>query len=152
MNRTMGSRFGMAAIACALACASPVFGQTSAPATGLGQAWPNAADVSTSPRWHVYVFRLHGIKYIQINDRNGIVRAAIGMAAGTSIVLPVGVDAQQVTTTTTTGAMTNAVSSVSETVYQDATMIITATPQSNGTMKFAVASICQDPYNCGGGG
>lgn len=146
MSRTMGSRIGMAAMACALACAAPAFGQTAAPATGLGQAWPNTTDVSASPHWHVYVFRLHGIKYVQINDRNGTVHAAIGTAGGTSIVLPVGVDAQNVKTTS------SAVAATSETVYHDATMAIMATPQSNGTTTFAVAAMCQDPYNCGGGG
>ncbi|MGC1551061.1 MAG: hypothetical protein WA777_21260, partial [Rhodanobacter sp.] len=41
------------------------------PSTGLGQAWPNAADVSLSPNFHAYIFSIGGIRYIQINDTNG---------------------------------------------------------------------------------
>lgn len=130
----------------ALCVASPIFGQTTEPTTGLGQAWPNAADVSMSPQWHVYIFKLHGIKYIQINDRQGVVHAAIATAGGTSVVLPMGTNAQQVATDTpATGASTSA-----QTVYQDATTSITTT-QSNGVTQFAVANLCQDPYNCGAG-
>ena len=131
----------------ALCIASPIFGQTTAPATGLGQAWPNAADVSASPNWHVYVFKLHGVKYIQVNDRNGTVKAAIATAGGTSIVLPMGTNAEQVVT----GAQATNVSAPAQTVYQDATTSVTAT-QSNGVTQFAVVAACQDPYNCGAGG
>ncbi len=36
----------------------PGFAVAAEPAsTGLGQAWPNATDVSLSPHYHVYVFR-----------------------------------------------------------------------------------------------
>ena len=52
-----------------------------APSTGLGQAWPNTADVSASPNYHAYVFVLGGIQYIQINDLNGKVRAAFALSA-----------------------------------------------------------------------
>lgn len=130
----------------ALCVASPIFGQTAAPATGLGQSWPNAADVSANPHWHVYVFKLHGIKYVQINDRSGVVHAAIAAAGGTSIVLPMGTDAQQVVI----GDSAASTPTSSQAVYQDATTSITAT-QSNGVTQFAVANLCQDPYNCGAG-
>ncbi|RUL68720.1 hypothetical protein [Dyella choica] len=149
MSTTNGSGIKMAVMAgvMALCVALPVFGQTAAPATGLGQAWPNAADVSASPNWHVYVFRLNGIEYIQINDRNGIVHAAIATAGGTSIVLPMGTDAQHVTTDETDAASKPA---SAQTIYKDAATSIAAT-QSHGMTRFEVTLLCQDPYNCGAG-
>jgi hypothetical protein len=124
---------------------SAVMAQTAVPATGLGQAWPNAADVSASPNWHVYVFWLNGVKYIQINDLNGTVHAAVGTANGTAIVLPVGVDSQNVNT-----AASSAVSTA-KTIYSDASTKITATPKSNGTTQFNVianSTSCPDIVDC----
>ncbi|HTV87130.1 MAG TPA: hypothetical protein VME63_17155 [Dyella sp.] len=139
----------------ALGFAGASAAQTAAPASGLGQSWPNAVDVSANPNWHVYVFMLNGIKYVQVNDLNGTVHAAIGTAGGTTIVLPVGVDAQHVSTTPSTN--TSASSSSTVTVYSDATTTVTATPQSDGTTQFtavpastASSDTC-DTYNCGGG-
>jgi hypothetical protein len=122
--------------------ASMAFAQTSTPATGLGQSWPNAADLSASPNWHVYVFRLNGIKYIQINDPNGTVHAALAAANGTVVVLPMGVDSQNVQTTT------SAASSTAQTIYSDATTTVTATPQSNGTTTFSADTQTCDALNC----
>jgi len=149
MSRTQGSiRKAVIASLLTIGLASTATAQTSAPATGLGQSWPNAADVSAAPNWHVYVFRLHGIKYVQINDISGTVHAAIGTANGATIVLPVGVDAQHVTTTAS-GA-----SAASQVVYQDATTTVTAIPQSSGATTFAVqnqAASCP-AYGCSGPG
>ncbi|WP_284322576.1 hypothetical protein [Dyella acidisoli] len=147
MSRTQGSFIRKAAFAAltALCVTSIASAQTSTPATGLGQAWPNAADVSASPNYHVYVFVLNGIKYIQINDLNGTVHAAVGTANGTSIVLPVGVDSQNVVTSSTTN------SSSTETVYSDSSTTVTATPQSNGT-RFTVVDTTTCPSGCSGGG
>lgn len=129
---------------------SAAFAQTDAPATGLGQSWPNATDVSRNPHWHVYVFHLQGIDYIQINDLNGTVRAAVGTANGVAIVLPVGVDTMQVRTGT--AALSHAATShAAQTVYRENATTVTATPQSDGTTIFTVTAVCQDPYNCGGG-
>jgi hypothetical protein len=127
----------------ALCASSMVSAQTATPATGLGQAWPNAADLSTSPNWHVYVFVLNGVKYIQVNDLNGTVHAAVGVSNGASIVLPVGTDAQNVTTSSPSS------SSTTQTVYSDNTTTVTATPQSNGSTKFDLEQACQD-FNCSG--
>ncbi|WP_157633093.1 hypothetical protein [Burkholderia ubonensis] len=148
MSCTHGSLSRKLALAgcMALGMTSAAFAQTVTPATGLGQSWPNATDQSRSPHWHVYVFRLNGIKYVQINDLNGTVHAAVGTAGGTSVVLPMGTDAPNVRTD---AAPT---SSATQTVYRDSTTTVTATPQSSGTTVFTVATICQDPYNCGGGG
>jgi hypothetical protein len=119
----------------ALCASATAFAQTATPATGLGQAWPNAADQSSSPNWHVYVFVLNGVKYIQVNDLNGTVHAAVGAANGTSIVLPIGVDAQNVTTSSSSSS-----SSSTQTIYNDGTTTVTATPQSDGTTQFNAAT------------
>lgn len=150
--RTQASLIRKAALASliALCTTSIAFAQTTTPGTGLGQAWPNAADVSTSPHWHVYVFVLNGIKYIQVNDLNGTVHAAVGVANGTAIVLPTGVDSQNVSTTTSSSSS----SSTTQTVYSDSTTTMTATPQSNGTTQFSAVSTTLEacPSACGGGG
>jgi hypothetical protein len=118
---------------------SVAMAQTSTSATGLGQSWPNAADVSAAPNWHVYVFWLQGIKYVQINDLGGNVHAAIGTANGTTVVLPMGVDAQNVTTS---GA------SAAQVVYQDASTTVAATPRSDGTTAFSVQQSRCTAYTC----
>lgn len=157
MSRHQGSFVRKAAFAglTALCVSSVAFAQTAAPATGLGQSWPNAADVSVSPNWHVYVFVLNGIEYIQVNDLNGTVHAAVGTANGTSIVLPVGVDSQNVTTAaqSSTASTSNATSSTAQTVYQDSATTVTAAPQSNGTTQFTVLQTASCPsMGCSGGG
>lgn len=130
-------------------CASPMaFAQTATPSTGLGQAWPNATDVSASPNWHVYVFVLNGVKYVQLNDLNGTVHAAVATANGTLMALPVGVDAQNVTTSTQPASPTN---SSTQTVYNDGTTTITATPQSSGATLIKAATQSCPTYGCGGG-
>lgn len=160
MSRNQGSFVCKAALASliGLCVTSVAFAQTAAPATGLGQSWPNAADVSTSPNWHVYVFVLNGVKYIQVNDLNGTVHAAVGTASGTSIVLPVGVDSQNVATgaqnapaSTSSSALSTA-SSSAQTVYQDSGTTVTATPQSSGATKFTVLNTVACPSSCSGGG
>ncbi|GLQ93539.1 hypothetical protein [Dyella acidisoli] len=122
-----------------------------APATGLGQSWPNATDVSVSPHYHVYVFVRDGIRYIQVNDLNGTVRAAVAMADHVVLVLPVGVDAPYVTTRQ---AQVPDTSTNTETVYRDSSTRITATPTSTGAVQLDVVTpaatpdICTNPANC----
>ena len=158
MSHRQGSFVRKATLAglAALCVTSTAFAQTAAPATGLGQAWPNAADVSANPNWHVYVFVLNGIRYIQVNDLNGTVHAAVGTANGTSIVLPVGVDSQNVTTpaqNAPASTSSSATSSAAQTVYQDNATTVTAAPQSNGTTQFSVlqTATCTG-MSCSGGG
>ena len=158
MSHRQGSFVRKAALAglTALCITSTAFAQTAAPATGLGQSWPNAADVSANPNWHVYVFVLNGIRYIQVNDLNGTVHAAVGTANGTSIVLPVGVDSQNVTTpaqNAPASTSSSATSSAAQTVYQDNATTVTAAPQSNGTTQFSVlqTATCTG-MSCSGGG
>jgi hypothetical protein len=146
MYRSKGSLALKAALVGLLSvcAAAPAIAQTAtAPSTGLGPAWPNATDVSASPNYHVYVFVLNGVKYVQVNDLNGTVHAAIGVGQHKVFVLPVGVDAQNVTTSAAA-----ATSSATQTVYSDATTTITATPQSNGTTQFTTEQACNDPYAC----
>ena len=117
---------------------------TDAPSSGLGQAWPNATDVSANPHWHVYVFQKDGIRYVQVNDLNGGVHGAIATAGGQVLVLPIGRDSQNVTTATSTTT-----SSSSETVYSDSQVTITATPLSTGATQLSVAATCTgDPVEC----
>jgi hypothetical protein len=116
---------------------------------GLGQAWPNATDVSSSPNWHVYVFNRDGIRFIQINDLNGTVRGAFATAGGQFIRLPIGIDAQLVSTPQQPRAASTTNTTSGETVYQDNSGVqVQATPQARGVMLDAV---CQDKRGCGGG-
>lgn len=64
-------------------------------AVGLGQAYPVAVDQSIDPAWHVYQFQRAGMNYIQVNDRNGTVRAAVGRIDDLVWVLPVGTDIER---------------------------------------------------------
>jgi hypothetical protein len=126
-----------------------------APSTGLGQAWPNTADVSLSPHYHAYVFDLDGIRYIQINDINGNVLGGIGTSAGEFIALPMGRFARLVSTPQRVANSPNNGRSMPAgspiTVYNDDTTVLTATPMSDGsTMLTAAANApCNDPASCG---
>jgi hypothetical protein len=119
------------------------------PATGLGQAWPNAVDVSVSPHYHVYAFVLNGVKYIQVNGLDGTVLGAVGTAGGQFIVLPIGNASQVSTTQQTASTASTSSTSTSEVVYQDTSTTITATPTNDGTAALAAtAPACGDPTVC----
>jgi hypothetical protein len=123
------------------------------PSTGLGQSWPNATDVSVSPHYHVYVFIRDGIRYIQVNDLSGTVRGAIAVADHVVLVLPVGVDAQYVSTSKANAQTTSTTdASTAETVYSDNAMQITATPESAGIVQLDITTsdTCSDPTDCTG--
>jgi hypothetical protein len=126
------------------------------PSTGLGQAWPNATDVSLSPHYHVYVFTRDGIRYIQINDADGIVRGAIAAAGGVVLVLPIGVDAARVKTlhVTASNATPSTSTDSAETVYRDSTTTISAMPQNSGAVQITTqqAATCTNPAECSNGG
>lgn len=141
-----------AVLAVALAAGFSSAAWSGAPSTGLGQSWPNAADVSLNPHYHVYRFVRDGIQYIQINDLGGTVHAAVASAPGTVLALPIGVDATKVITAvvnTPAIASSNAV-----TVYQDTTVSVLVTPQSGGsvqvlaTPKTQKADTCSNPGEC----
>lgn len=129
--------------------------------TGLGQAWPNAQDLSASTHWHVYVFANNGIRYVQVNDLNGSVRVAFAAANGQFLVLPMGLDSQRLATPQqplSTSDGVTALTSYTETVYRDDTVQLTAVPLSDGTTMFtATASTtttalapCDNPLDCSG--
>lgn len=123
------------------------------PATGLGQAWPNAQDVSASPNYHAYVFVLGGIQYIQINDLNGNVLGSVGTSGGQFITLPIGKFAQLVATPQQPAASTTSAAQAASptTVYNDGSTTVTATPMTDGSTKLTAAAmvICSDPATCG---
>lgn len=139
-----------ASVLLAALLSAPAFAHPS-PATGLGQAWPNAADVSVSPHYHVYVFVRDGIRYIQVNDLNGTVRAAVAVADRVVLVLPAGVDAAYVST-----QRAQIPGAAGETVYRDSATQIMATPTGTGAVQFNVTTpvstsdTCTDPFNCTG--
>jgi hypothetical protein len=115
--------------------------------TGLGQAWPNATDVSASPNYHVYVFQRGSIKYIQVNDGNGTVRAAIARTPTSLLGTPVGVDATNVATEDE--PLAAPASTATETVYNDGAVQVLVAPQTNGTMRvMAVPVECKNPVEC----
>jgi hypothetical protein len=118
---------------------------TPPPVTGLGQAWPDAPDVSVSPGFHVYRFDKQGVRYVQINDRNGTVRGAMAYIAGQTLELPIGVDASHWGVAEEPASATSGV-----TVYKDDDMTVRAAPQPDGTMQLLLApSECQaHPENC----
>lgn len=147
MSHTRLSRVALAALLFAGATGSAMAVQPAA--TGLGQAWPNTTDVSANPNWHAYVFVLGGVKYVQVNDRNGNVIGAVGTSNGNFITLPIGAFAQLVSTPQQPAAVTtNAQPAAStDTVYQDDSVQVTATPQTDGTVRLMAASNC-DPVQC----
>ena len=120
---------------------------TGLPSTGLGQSWPNATDVSASPHWHVYLFQRDGVRYVQINDLNGTVRAAVANAAGSFLTLPLGSDAAQVATPSEPLPVTG--NTVGDIVYQDSAVKVLVAPQADGTTRtYVAAGNCTDPVEC----
>jgi hypothetical protein len=65
-------------------------------ATGLGQPAPPTPDLAADPAWQVYELERSGIRYTQIDDVAGNVRAVVGRIDGLFWVLPAGSDADRV--------------------------------------------------------
>jgi hypothetical protein len=63
---------------------------------GLGDAFPATVDVAPDPAWQVYEFARDGVRYVQVNDKAGRVRAAVGRIDDTFWVLPIGADVDRV--------------------------------------------------------
>lgn len=139
-------------------CGSVWAQQTAAANTGLGQAWPNAADVSASPNWHVYVFERDGVRFIQINDLNGNVRSAFATANGQLLVLPSGLDATLVASAPSLantqqivyddGAVRVGVRAGSHGPIWEVASINTTTPTNSTQPQSAASMICSDPVKC----
>lgn len=98
--RLAGGMVGLALSTSAMAQACcPGDGHTIAATTGLGQSMPPATNLAVDPAWRVYAFERDGVQYLQVNDANGVVRAAIGRISETTWVMPVGTDANRITVT-----------------------------------------------------
>ncbi|MGN2243187.1 hypothetical protein ACFWZU_06745 [Frateuria sp. GZRR33] len=111
--------------------------------TGLGQAWPNTQDLSSSTHWHVYAFTSDGVKYIQVNDLNGNVRGAIAAANGQFLVLPMGRDARRISTPQKVATLSSTVVPLpahAELVYRDRGISLVAVPVSDGTVLFQASN------------
>ncbi len=53
-------------------CGCPSGGGDAPKATsGLGEAMPDAIDLSSDPTWQVYEFERDGVRYVQVNDLSG---------------------------------------------------------------------------------
>jgi hypothetical protein len=115
------------------------------PATGLGQSWPNASDVSASPGYHVYVFEKQGVRYVQVNDAAGTVRGAVAYADPNTVLdLPIGVDAANWVTVTD-----NTAPAATQQVYQDGTVTVIVAPQPDGSARMMLApGECDNPAQC----
>ena len=131
----------------AAAFAGPVLSQQQ-PSSGLGSAWPtDTQDVSSMPGYHVYTWVKSGVKYIQVNDYSGNVLVAVATANGVFLPLPMGSSAQNLQTPQDNSS--SPAPSTGATVYQDNSVQVTATPQSNGAVMFqAAAAPCTDPAEC----
>jgi len=139
-----------------------VMAASTAPATDLGKSWPNAPDVSASPRVHVYVFQRDHIQYVQINDASGNVRAAFATANGQTLSLPMGTTLDHASVSASPSAAAQA-TATGELIYRDRQLVVTMLPQSNGitwsvqtiaapaSALTAQASSCgADPTECAG--
>lgn len=115
------------------------------PSTGLGQSWPNATDVSASPHYHVYVFERLDVRYVQINDASGTVRGAFAYSGSQFMGLPIGVDANRLSTPTE-GAADGASTSSGEKVYDDGTVSVGVAAQPDGSARLLVE--CKNPAEC----
>ncbi|MFL9883153.1 hypothetical protein PQR66_08965 [Paraburkholderia agricolaris] len=98
--------------------------------TDLGQTQPRTVDLSMNPNFHVYVFVLNGIRYVQVNDLQNTVRATFAVANGQVLPLPSGVDSQQVSTQIQPAQSNTA--SLSQAVYSDSQIQVVVIPQSAG--------------------
>ncbi len=65
-------------------------------ARGLGESTPAAPDLAADAAWQIYEFERDGVRYLQVNDSTGAVRAAVGRIGETAWVLPIGRDADRV--------------------------------------------------------
>lgn len=94
----MGLLFGLTTSQDALArcgCPEDGHGQPKV-AIGLGESFPVAVDLAVDPSWAVYEFERDGVRYVQVNDEFGDVRAAVGRIDDTFWVMPIGSDADRV--------------------------------------------------------
>lgn len=82
-------------------CPADIHGAPTLGGAGLGESFPLSADIAPDPAWQVYEFVRDGVRYVQVNDKIGSVRAAVGRIESTFWVLPIGSDADRVSTSAT---------------------------------------------------
>lgn len=141
------AKFAAVGLLAASAVCTSAFAADHASFTGLGQAWPNAPDVSASPHWHVYAFERGGVRYIQVNDLNGTVRAAFATSNGAFLSLPIGLDASRLATPQ--DPLPAPASTAGEIVYHDDAVQLLVAPQADGTVQLRAAEgTCTDPIEC----
>lgn len=104
----------------------------------LGQSFPPAGLVAQDAAWRVYEFEREGIRYVQVNDRYGVVRAAVGRIADTLWVLPMGTDVDRVRVSG--GAASLALPGMS-TVYRSAEIEVDVVLDANGQPSWIVRSL-----------
>lgn len=115
---------------------------------GLGQSWPNATDVSSSPNYHVYVFQRGATRYIQVNDAAGAVRGAFARTPYALVGTPIGKDATRLATPDEPLSSPPA-STTGETVYNDGAVQLFVAPQTDGTMRLMLVPVeCKNPVEC----
>jgi hypothetical protein len=131
-----------AAVAATAFTATVAAAQTAA-VDDLGKAWPGTQDQSASPNWHAYVFERDGVRYVQINDRNGTMHAAIGMVGSTAFALPMGLDASNVEMT----SLSDNVGTSSDVIYQDDSIRVALVPQTDSATRIQVMAMCP-PDQC----
>ncbi|WP_242107995.1 hypothetical protein [Luteimonas aquatica] len=103
---------------------------------GLGAPAPVAPNVSIDPTWFVYKFDREGIEYLQVNDRAGNVRLVLGAIDNIVWTLPLGDQANQVSTSLQQQAIpADAKRSV---VYHSAEFDLVAYTGANGVVVWAV--------------
>lgn len=123
--------------AVAWACC-PSDGTGVARSTGLGMQFPVAEDLAIDSAWQVYEFQRDGVRYLQINDRAGGVRAAIAYVSDTFWVLPVGTDPDRVSTPDKPRALPTGVTG--RVIYRSAAAEVLAFTGSDGITFFSVSS------------
>ena len=120
-----------------------------AAATGLGQSWPAAMDVSSSGHFHVYLFERAGVRYVQVNDLDGKVRGAFGIVKDQVFALPMGPDTARLAIPADTSTPAPSAQG-SEVIYSSDDMQVIAYPQPSGDLLLrAIQSECKDPDECG---
>jgi hypothetical protein len=125
---------------------APAFAQGLA-STGLGQAWPNAPDVSASSAYHVFVFERRGTRYVQVNDIQGNVRGAFAYAGKDIVGLPVGLDALRLATPSEPSTVRPAGTRI--VVYRDAIVTVSVITSPGGvTYLQASQTDCRNPAEC----
>lgn len=98
----------MLAVAVFASAAAPAFASTCCPSddrtnpkamsSGMDRAAPVEQNLSLDSAWRVYAFERDGIPYLRIDDSVGVVRAAVGYIGDTVWTLPMGIDADRVST------------------------------------------------------